>query len=214
MWHAVVICKGLNFRSSPGTNNVPLAVLKTGDRMEVLSEDSGWYRVYVSSQGKEGYVSSSTSYVKLEHTTEADLVTVSTPYPTSRPVLLHRRAAAAFGRVLSTQGLSASDAQALCKVNSSFRSWDSQEALIKRYEAAIGTKWTSWNSLTEAQRTAARAAGFAYHPGFPKDAPHTHVGGGALDLQSPLPTGAVASLEANAFRKDTPGDAVHWAWHG
>lgn len=217
MWHGSVIARGLNLRPAPGTSNTPLLVLPTGTRFEVLDGDAapGWFRVWAGSPnvGREGFLCADAAYVRSERTAEADLVAVATPSPTARPVLLHRRAAAAFERVLTS--LSSADARALCSaVTSSFRPWAGQEAMIRSYEAAIGSKWTQWSALTDAQEAAARKAGFAYHPGYPVDASHTHVGGGALDLRAPLPAAVSAALGAQAFRLDTPGDVVHWAWHG
>lgn len=213
---AKVITKGLNFRSGPGTEYPTYGTLFLGDELDVIEDLIGW--LHVSLSGREGYISSNPKYVAFtrRHTEEADLVTVSTPYPTSRPVLLHPRAAADFEKALSSPGLSESDVKALCQINSSFRSWNSQLALIRDYEIAIGEPWKPWKSLTEAQRMAARNSPrrFAYHPGNPPvDAPHTHVGGGALDISGPLPARAKAALEANHFRMDSPGDSVHWGWH-
>lgn len=213
-----VIVAGLNLRPSPGTGNTPIRVLVRGDVADVLAPATdGWYRVRTIRDSREGFVSSSPSYVEFtaRHTTEADLVVVPTPYPTATPVLLHPRAAAAFELVLAFPGLTTDDVKALCRINSSFRSWDSQMALVRRYEVAIGTPWTPWSKLTAGQLVAAKAAGFAYHPGNPPvDAPHTHVGGGAMDIQAPLPERARSALVAHGFRLDTPGDAVHWGWHG
>lgn len=211
MWHGSVVAKGLNLRRGPGTENEVIAVLRSGTRFEVLAEGSGWYRVWAG--GREGWIFGSPSYVRSERTAEVDLVKVPTPHPTTHPVLLHRRAADAFAKALGEA--SADDARSLCAaINSVFRPWSSQEGMIRSYEAAIGASWTSWLKLTDAQRAAARKAGFAYHPGFPVDMPHTHVGGGALDLQATIPATVVAALERVGFRRDTPGDAVHWGWHG
>ena len=223
MWHGSVIARGLNLRPSPGTDGAPLTVLPTGTRLEGLDGAAapGWFRVWAGPPkpdsggvvGREGFVCADPAYVRSERTAEVDLVAVAMPHPTSRTVLLHRRAAAALARVLTS--LSSADARALCSaVTSSFRPWAGQEAMIRSYEAAIGSKWTKWSALTDAQEAAARKAGFAYHPGYPVDAPHTHVGGGALDLRAPLPAAVSTALGAQAFRLDTPGDVVHWAWHG
>ncbi len=223
---ARVIVKGLNFRSGPGTDHLSYGTLFLNDELDVLEDLDNWYKVSLS--GREGYVSSSPSYVaftrdpsapppppKHEHTEAIDLVEVKTPYPTHHPVLLHPRAAEAFSKALTYPGLTPSDVQALCRINSSFRSWEEQEALIRKYEVAIGRSWISWNDLTEEQEKSARAAGFAYHPGNPPvDKPCTHVGGGALDIQSPLPPKAAEALEANEWKLDTKGDLVHWGWHG
>lgn len=215
---AKVIVAQLNFRPSPSGNNTPLRTLPAGTEVEVLAEVDGWYKVL--DQGQEGYISASPSYVQFtatDHTREADLVVLTLPasYEPPSTVRLHPRAAAAFLAALSAPGLTLDDIRALCRVNSSFRSWDSQMDLIRRYEAAIGAKWTSWSKLNAGQLAAARAAGFAFHPGNPPvDRPHTHVGGGALDIHAPLPPRARAALEANGWKLDSPGDAVHWGWHG
>ncbi len=149
------------------------------------------------------------------HTTADSLVTVETPYATRRPVLLHPAAAASFSRVLADPSLTDADKKALCRINSSFRSFKDQQALVRQYEAAIKSKWVPWSRLSEAQKDAARAKGFAYHPGNPPvDKDYTHVGGGALDIDSPLPPRAVAALQAEGWKLDSPGDEVHWGWHG
>lgn len=213
-WHGSVRAKGLNLRPAPGTSNTPLTVLPFGTRFEVLDEVAalGWFRVWAA--GQEGFLCGEPAYVQPEQTQERDLIPVATPYPTASPVLLHRRAADGFRAALGSVSLYEEDRRALCRINSSFRSWASQQALIRSYEAAIGSTWKSWNTLSDAQRAAARARGFAYHPGYPVDAPHTHVGGGALDIRAPLSAAGVAAMNASGFRLDTPGDVVHWGWHG
>lgn len=156
-----------------------------------------------------------TCRTKYGYTQASSLVTVETPYPTRRKVLLHPAAAASFARVLKNESLTDDDLRALCRINSSFRSWTDQEGLVRQYEAAIRSKWIPWDRLSDAQKHAARAAGFAYHPGNPPvDKPHTHVGGGALDIDSPLPPRAKAALVAEGWKLDSPGDEVHWGWHG
>lgn len=149
------------------------------------------------------------------HTEASSLVTVPTPYPTRVPVLLHPAAAASFARVLKTRGLTEEDLKSLCRINSSFRSWDQQLRLIEKYKKAIGSSvWVPWKTLTEAQRNAARRVGFAYHPSSPVDKPYTHVGGGALDIDDELTPRAIAALQAENWKKNTPADVVHWGWHG
>ena len=208
-WHVSVSASGLNLRPTPDTTGAPLVVLPRGTRLEVLGTAGLWLRV--TTPDREGYVHG--GYVQDEHTDAADLVTVATPYPTTRPVLLHRRAAASLARVFAS--LSREDRLTLCSaVRSSFRSWASQEAMVRSYEAAIGEAWKPWRDLTPEQEQAARKAGFAYHPGYPVDAPHTHVGGGALDLAAPLPSAVRVLLTAEGWRQDVPGDVVHWSWRG
>lgn len=214
---ARVLIKSLNFRSGPGTDRPTYGTLFLGDELDVLEDLGAW--LHVSLSGREGYVSSDPRYVAFErkHTTEADLIAVTLPYPTKRPVLFHPRAAEAYSRALAYPGLSQDEVKLLCSVASSFRAWDVQMDMIHVYEAAIGEPWKSWNDLSQAQKDAAHASkyAFAFHPGNPPvDAPHTHVGGGALDLPKNLPPKVVEALNANGFRMDSGKDPVHWGWHG
>lgn len=148
----------------------------------------------------------------IRHTAAGDLESIVRP--SGFPLLLHPRAAMSLRRALDRL-TDADRALLLAAVTSSFRSWEKQTQMIERYKRAIGSAtWVRWRDLTPDQLKAARRAGFAYHPGFPKDEPHTHVGGGALDIRDVLPAHVRAALEGEGFRRDTPGDRVHWGWHG
>ena len=60
---SVTAGKGLNIRSGPGTRFQVLTAVPRGTRLEVLGEESGFYRVGFS-EGRTGYASKSYITVK------------------------------------------------------------------------------------------------------------------------------------------------------
>jgi len=60
------IQKGVSFRTGPSTSYKRMRYLQAGEQVTVLSKSGSWYNVQ-DSNGTKGYVSSSSSYIKLNN---------------------------------------------------------------------------------------------------------------------------------------------------
>jgi hypothetical protein len=140
--------------------------------------------------------------------------TVTLDLPNGKEIRLSPAAAASYKKVLAHAALSEADLAQLCTVRSAYRSPEHQQRLYDTYTAIVGGKWIPWSQTSDEQRRRARAAGFAYHPGKVIDAPHTHVGGGAVDLPPNLSAEAKRALWLNGWTQNVAGDSVHWAFIG
>lgn len=75
------IVSGVNFRTQPSTSSSTYGLLKTGEKIEILSKvNAYWYKVK-DSQGRTGYISTSSKYIKATSTGTVTPAPTPTPAP-------------------------------------------------------------------------------------------------------------------------------------